>query len=91
MFQFCNTNGNCHCNEGWAPPLCNTTGNGGSVDSGHVTFAHLPREQKELAERLERELEARRREEEIERKRKLEESVVEDQTGKATRVVPLET
>ncbi|XP_074462070.1 disintegrin and metalloproteinase domain-containing protein 21-like [Larus michahellis] len=30
----CNTRGNCHCDNGWAPPYCEFTGFGGSVDSG---------------------------------------------------------
>ncbi|XP_069625213.1 disintegrin and metalloproteinase domain-containing protein 15 isoform X1 [Ranitomeya imitator] len=34
----CNSNGNCHCSPGWAPPLCGSSGYGGSVDSGPVTL-----------------------------------------------------
>ncbi|XP_039766784.1 disintegrin and metalloproteinase domain-containing protein 15 [Ornithorhynchus anatinus] len=30
----CNSRGHCHCQEGWAPPNCETHGTGGSVDSG---------------------------------------------------------
>lgn len=30
----CNSNSNCHCAEGWAPPDCSVSGTGGSVDSG---------------------------------------------------------
>ncbi|XP_009972850.3 LOW QUALITY PROTEIN: disintegrin and metalloproteinase domain-containing protein 9-like [Tyto alba] len=30
----CNTRGNCHCDNGWAPPNCQFIGFGGSVDSG---------------------------------------------------------
>ncbi|XP_041476581.1 disintegrin and metalloproteinase domain-containing protein 9-like isoform X2 [Lytechinus variegatus] len=30
----CNSKSHCHCYQGWAPPLCNTPGYGGSIDSG---------------------------------------------------------
>ncbi|XP_021693630.1 uncharacterized protein LOC5576567 isoform X1 [Aedes aegypti] len=30
----CNSEGHCHCNKGFGPPLCNSPGNGGSEDSG---------------------------------------------------------
>uniref|UniRef100_A0A8C9X2J1 ADAM metallopeptidase domain 9a n=1 Tax=Sander lucioperca TaxID=283035 RepID=A0A8C9X2J1_SANLU len=30
----CNSNRNCHCEDGWAAPFCEVKGYGGSVDSG---------------------------------------------------------
>uniref|UniRef100_A0A182T801 Disintegrin and metalloproteinase domain-containing protein 12 n=1 Tax=Anopheles maculatus TaxID=74869 RepID=A0A182T801_9DIPT len=33
----CNSEGHCHCEPGFAPPLCNLPGYGGSLDSGPAT------------------------------------------------------
>lgn len=43
--QVCNSNRNCHCDDGWAAPFCEVKGYGGSVDSGPTwngTFTFTP-------------------------------------------------
>ncbi|KAM4690022.1 disintegrin and metalloproteinase domain-containing protein 15 isoform 2-T2 [Rhinophrynus dorsalis] len=34
----CNSNNNCHCDPGWAPPDCRSYGQGGSTDSGPLAL-----------------------------------------------------
>ncbi|XP_070708009.1 disintegrin and metalloproteinase domain-containing protein 9 [Pempheris klunzingeri] len=36
----CNDQGHCHCENGWAPPNCDRSGRGGSVDSGPAQIDH---------------------------------------------------
>ncbi|XP_053133436.1 disintegrin and metalloproteinase domain-containing protein 15 isoform X3 [Hemicordylus capensis] len=39
----CNNQGNCHCQPGWAPPDCLSSGAGGSVDGGSPTIEQAGR------------------------------------------------
>nr|XP_034837294.1 disintegrin and metalloproteinase domain-containing protein 12-like isoform X1 [Maniola hyperantus] len=39
----CNSEGHCHCDAGFAPPLCALPGPGGSVDSGPATDSSIQR------------------------------------------------
>ncbi|XP_075048419.1 disintegrin and metalloproteinase domain-containing protein 15 isoform X2 [Mixophyes fleayi] len=39
----CNSNNNCHCDPGWAPPDCGRSGGGGSTDSGPIGLERASR------------------------------------------------
>ena len=38
---WCNSNGNCHCFDGYGGEECNRPGNGGSSDSGHASASKM--------------------------------------------------
>ncbi|NP_999635.2 ADAM isoform 2 [Strongylocentrotus purpuratus] len=38
----CNSKNHCHCDPQWSPPLCNTRGYGGSIDSGPARATDQP-------------------------------------------------
>ena len=38
---WCNSNGNCHCFDGYGGPECNKHGAGGSIDSGHASASKM--------------------------------------------------
>ncbi|XP_053269653.1 disintegrin and metalloproteinase domain-containing protein 9 [Pleuronectes platessa] len=40
----CNDQGHCHCENGWAPPYCDKSGRGGSIDSGPAQIDHSLRD-----------------------------------------------
>ncbi|XP_034563937.1 disintegrin and metalloproteinase domain-containing protein 9 [Notolabrus celidotus] len=40
----CNEKGNCHCDNGWAPPRCDEAGRGGSIDSNPAQIDHSLRD-----------------------------------------------
>ncbi|KAK9530252.1 hypothetical protein VZT92_011767 [Zoarces viviparus] len=40
----CNDQGNCHCGNGWAPPNCDKSGRGGSINSGPAQIDHSLRD-----------------------------------------------
>lgn len=40
----CNIKGHCHCNDGWAPPHCDKSGRGGSIDSNPAQIDHSLRD-----------------------------------------------
>lgn len=42
QLQVCNSKNHCHCDPQWSPPLCNTRGYGGSIDSGPARATDQP-------------------------------------------------